>query len=216
MVLLRDQAETWLRRGAEAGDPVAAHELGDTLVGTGREDEALLWYRKAAAAGRREVAVSLGALLSSWRAPEADVWLCYAAARGDARGTGELGVHLSWEPEADEVKLVPYYQQAAHAGDASAAFNLGQWMARQDRFDEAMELYRQALQGGVPGVERAIGALLDLRGKVAEAKDWYHRAAVADTYRWAGTANLISLPEVLPALAQPPDGTTPDPDTVKE
>ncbi|WP_158713447.1 tetratricopeptide repeat protein [Streptomyces sp. NRRL F-525] len=214
--LLRDQAEAWLRIAAEAGDPVAAHELGDTLVGSGREDEALLWYRRAAAAGRREVAVSLGALLSSWRAPEADVWLCYAAARGDARGAGELGVHLSWEPEADEVKLVPYYQPAAHAGDASAAFNLGQWMARQDRFDEAMELYRQALQGGVSEAETAIGVLLDLQGRMAEAADWYQRVEVADTYRWAGTANPIGLPGVLPEPPRPPDGTTPTPDTVKE
>lgn len=215
-MLLRDQAETWLRRAAEAGDPAAAHELGDMLVGTGREDEALRWYRRAAAAGRREVAASLGALLSRWRAPEADVWLCYAAARGDARATGEVGVHLSWEPEADETKLVPYYQQAAHAGDVSAAFNLGQWMARQDRFDEAMELYRQALQGDIPEVERAIGVLLDLQGNSAEASDWYDRATVADAYRWAGTTNPIGLPEVLPAVAQPPDGTTYTPDTVRE
>ncbi|WP_411978455.1 Rv3235 family protein [Streptomyces sp. N50] len=59
--LLRDQAETWLRQAADAGNAAAAHQLGDMLVGTGREGEALRWYRKAAAAGRREVAASRGA-----------------------------------------------------------------------------------------------------------------------------------------------------------
>ncbi|MGX9883426.1 tetratricopeptide repeat protein [Streptomyces sp. NPDC002276] len=203
---LRDRAEAWLRRAAEAGDPAAAHELGDMLVGTGREDEALRWYRKAAAAGRREVAVSLGALLSRWRDPEADVWLRYAAAWGDARAAGELGVHLSWGPAADETKVVPLYQRAAHAGDANAAHNLGLWMVGQGRFDEAMELYRQALDGGVTDAERSIGRLLELRGRAAEAEAWYDKAA---------TANPIGLPAALPP--PPPEGErTPTPDTVKK
>ncbi|WP_416965351.1 tetratricopeptide repeat protein, partial [Streptomyces sp. Agncl-13] len=177
--LLRGQAETWLRKAAEDGDPVAAHALGDVLVGVGREDEALRWYRKAASAGRHEVAVGLGALLSRWRDPEAKVWLSYAAAWGDPRAAGELGVHLSWEPEADEAEVVPLYQRAAHAGDANAAHNLGLWMVRQGRFDEAMELYHQAVEGGVTDAERSIAQLLEAQGKPAEAQDWYRRAATA-------------------------------------
>lgn len=203
--LLRGQAETWLRKAAEDGDPVAAHALGDVLIGTGREDEALRWYRQAAAAGRHEVAVGLGALLSRWRDPEAKVWLSYAAAWGDPRAVGELGVHLSWEPEADEAEVVPLYQRAAHAGDANAAHNLGLWMVRQGRFDEAMELYHQALEGGVTDAERSIAQLLEVQGKPVEAQDWYRRAA---------TANPIGLPASLPP---PPEGDRiPTPDTVRE
>jgi TPR repeat protein len=212
--VLRDQAETWLRGAAEAGDPEAAHRLGDMLVGTGREDEAIRWYRKAAAAGRREVALSLGALLSRWRDPEARVWLSYAAAWGDARATGELGVHLSWEPERDEAEVVSLYERAARAGDANAAHNLGLWMVGQSQiqghgpvpFEEAMALYRQALDGGVTDVELSIARLLELQGKLAEAQAWYRRAA---------DANPTGLPAVFPP--PPPEGdVTPVPDTVTE
>jgi TPR repeat protein len=212
--VLRDQAETWLRGAAEAGDPEAAHRLGDMLVGTGREDEAIRWYRKAAAAGRREVALSLGALLSRWRDPEARVWLSYAAAWGDARATGELGVHLSWEPERDEAEVVSLYERAARAGDANAAHNLGLWMVGQSQiqghgpvpFEEAMALYRQALDGGVTDVELSIARLLELQGKLAEAQAWYRRAA---------DANPTGLPAAFPP--PPPEGdVTPVPDTVTE
>ncbi|WP_405860459.1 tetratricopeptide repeat protein [Streptomyces sp. NBC_01515] len=203
--VLRDQAEAWLRKAAAAGNAVAAHELGDMLVGTGREDEALRWYRKAAAAGRREVAVSLGVLLSRWRDSEADVWLRHAAAWGEARGAGELGLYLSWQPEPDAEKIILLLQQAACAGDATAAHNLGACMVEEDRFDEAMELYRQALDGGVTDAERSIAELLELQGKSAEAQDWYRRAA---------TANPIGLPAALPP--PPEDAPTPTPDTVKE
>lgn len=203
--LLRGQAETWLRQGAEAGDAAAAHELGDMLVGAGREDEALRWYRKAAAAGRREVALSIGALLSRWHDPEAYIWLSYAAAWGDARAAGELGGYLSWEPEVDETKVVLLYRRAAHAGDANAAHNLGRWMIRKGRFGEAMELYRKALDGGVTDAELSIAGLLELQGKSAEAQDWFRRAA---------TANPVGLPASLPPAPEGP--LTPTPDTVTE
>ncbi|WP_405992831.1 sel1 repeat family protein [Streptomyces sp. NBC_00986] len=206
--LLRDRAETWLCQAAEAGDPAAAHELGDMLVGTGREDEALRWYRKAAAAGRREVAASLGTLLRSWRDPEADSWLRYAAAWGDARGAGEMGIQLSWVPGGDEAEMGRFFRQAADGGDANAARNLGVLLEESGRFEEAMARYHQALQGGVVDAEKSIGQLLYRQGETAEAEVWLRRAAIA---------NPTGLPAALPPPPpQPEADPAPTPDTVKE
>ena len=205
--LLRDRAEAWLRQAAEAGDPAAAHELGDMLVGTGREDEALRWYRKSAAAGRREVAASLGTLLRSWRDPEADSWLRYAAAWGDARGAGEIGIQLSWVPGGNGAEMERFFRQAADGGDANAARNLGLRLEESGRFEEAMARYHQALQGGVVDAEKSIAQLLFRQGKTAEAEEWLRRAAIA---------NPTGLPAALPPPPQPQPEDDPTPDTVRE
>lgn len=204
--LLRKRAEHWLRVAAEAGDGAAAHQLGDMLVGTGREDEALSCYYKAAFAGRREVAASLGTLLSSWRDPEAEIWLRYGAAWGDARAAGELGLYLSRQDEQGEAEMDRFFQQAAEGGDANGARNLGLSREKQGRFDEAMALYRQALEGGIMDTETSIGLLLQKQGKPEEAEEWLRKAAAT---------NPTGLPETLPP---PPPRHTPteSPDTVKE
>jgi TPR repeat protein len=58
-----DQAETWLRRAADAGDFDAMPSLALLLVKRGDHDEAEIWARKAAEAGHSGAMVSLGLLL---------------------------------------------------------------------------------------------------------------------------------------------------------
>ncbi|MGW6904898.1 hypothetical protein [Streptomyces sp. NPDC054940] len=203
--LLRDRAEHWLRVAAEAGDGAAAHELGDLLVGPGYEDEAIRWYRRSAAAGHREVAGSLGAILSSWREPEAEPWLRYAGAWGDERAIGLLAVHLSHDDLADSAELLRLYRQAMEGGDGSSARNLGDALEAMGRLDEAMECYRLAYDRGTVDVEADIAKLLQRQGKIAEAEEWFRRAAAAKP---SG---------LLDRLPTPPDHTpTTPPDTVRE
>ncbi|MGI5375990.1 tetratricopeptide repeat protein [Streptomyces sp. CA-251387] len=203
--LLRDRAEHWLRRAAEAGEAVAAHELGDMLVGDGRDDEAVTWYRLAATAGRREVAASMGTVLSGWRDPEAEIWLRYGAQWGDARAAAELAFLLSRQPGHDEAEVEGLNRQAAEAGDRNAAHHLGRSLEHQGRFDEAMAWYQQAHAKANPDATRSIGELLLRQGKPEEAEEWLRKAAAA---------NPTGLPETLP----PPPGRAPTtaPDTVKE
>ncbi|MFI7414936.1 hypothetical protein ACIBU0_40505 [Streptomyces sp. NPDC049627] len=203
--LLRERAEYWLRTAAEAGDGAAAHELGDMLVGAGREDEAERWYLKAVHVGHHEVAASMGTLLSSWRHPEAEVWLRYGAEWGDPRAAAELAFYLSCQTEHDKDEVDRFYRQAAESGDANAARALGASMERQGRFDDAMALYRQALGGDTPGAAKAIGLLLKKQGKSAEADEWLSKADTADSA------------DLLKTLPLPPRSThTAPPDTVEE
>ncbi|WP_414820499.1 FumA C-terminus/TtdB family hydratase beta subunit [Streptomyces tricolor] len=134
----RARAERWLRTAAEAGDGAAAHELGDLLVGPGHEDEAIRWYRRSAAAGHREVAGSLGSLLGRWGEQEAEEWLRYATAWGDARAANDLGVFLANVKKAAETEKEPLYRQAAEGGDASATVNLGVTLEFLGRDEEAL------------------------------------------------------------------------------
>ncbi|MFJ9868281.1 tetratricopeptide repeat protein [Streptomyces sp. NPDC101165] len=201
----RDHAERWLRTAAEAGEGAAAHELGDMLVGPGREDEALRWYRKAAAAGHREVAGSLGNLLYYWHEREAEDWLRYAAAWGDARAVNCLGVYLDTEKDADETEKEPLYRQAAEGGDPSAAVNLGEALENLGRDEEALSWYLKGHERGAVYAELRLAELLRKQGKDAEAEEWFRRAASLD-------------PEGVPASLPAPPGHTPtgDPDTVEE
>ncbi|MGI5455437.1 tetratricopeptide repeat protein [Streptomyces sp. CA-249302] len=205
--LLRRRAERWLRTAAEAGDWTAAHELADMLAGTGREGEAIRWLRRAAIAGHREVAGSLGTLLSRWWAEEAKGhdWLRYAVAWGDARAASELGAQLSWRTDCDMAEVERLYRQAVDGGDADATRNLGIWWEGQGRSDEAMALYQQALGQGVTDTEDLIAELLRKQGRTAEAEEWFRRAAEANP------------PDLLESLPKPPGHPATDPpDTVDE
>ncbi|WP_335618124.1 tetratricopeptide repeat protein [Lentzea guizhouensis] len=57
-----EQAETFLRRAAEAGHPPAAADLGAVLLASSRADEARGWLETALAAGIRQAGINLGIL----------------------------------------------------------------------------------------------------------------------------------------------------------
>ncbi|WP_225840158.1 tetratricopeptide repeat protein [Streptomyces sp. NK08204] len=201
----RSQAERWLRAAAEAGNGAAAHELGDMVVGSGREDEAFHWYLKAVAAGHHQVAGSLGVLLSNWAVPEAEKWLRYGMEWGDVRAANSLGVFLSNVKHDDEAETEPVFRQAAEGGNPSAAVNLGLELEDLGREEEALTWYRKGHERGAAYAELRIAELLMKEGKNEEAADWFRRAAAVD-------------PQGIPESFPPPPGRAhaPEPDTVKE
>ncbi|MET9445552.1 hypothetical protein [Streptomyces cinerochromogenes] len=200
----RARAEHWLRAAAEAGDGAAAHELGDMLVGPGREEEALRWYRRAAATGHREVAGSLGSLLGSWNNPEAEEWLRYAAAWGDVRAANDLGFFLDTTKRGEVAEVETLYRQAAEGGDAAGAANLGVVLESLGRHEEAASWYRTGHERGATYAAQHLSQLLRKQGKDAEADAWLREAAVG--------------PKGLPATLPPPPPAPPadGPDTVEE
>jgi predicted negative regulator of RcsB-dependent stress response len=89
-----EEAETWLRTGADAGDIRAASNLGTVLSMEGREEEAETWLRTAADDSHTGAAFNLGNLLyNQRRLEEAETWWRTAADAGDTRAAAAL-VHL--------------------------------------------------------------------------------------------------------------------------
>jgi TPR repeat protein len=167
--------------------------------------EALRWYYRAAVAGRPEAAGSLGVQLSLGRHPGAEVWLRYAADRGDARAASMLAAHLSRQGDSDEAEVERLYRQAAEGGSAPGARNLGIILERRGELDAAMKWYLQAHEAGALGTEGLIGNLLQRQGKPRESEEWLLRAA---------DMAMTRLPDTLPL---PPGRAFPTPaDTVEE
>jgi TPR repeat protein len=90
---------------------------------------------------------------------------------------------VTWEEAAEAVTL---FAQAANAGHADAAYNLGVCFRRGigvdvDR-DKAHELYRAAAEKGHPSAQFALGSLLvELADEesLRQAARWYELAAAA-------------------------------------
>ncbi|MDO0914317.1 hypothetical protein QQM39_26850 [Streptomyces sp. DT2A-34] len=175
------------------------------VLGTGRDDEAVRWYRRAAEAGHPEVALKLGKLFSQWGRPEAEAWLRYASDWGDPRAANTLAIHLSGTESFDEAEVEALFRRAAEGGIRSAMVNLGALLEKEGQYAEARSWYLAAERQGYPFAARHIAQLLLTQGKEEEAADWRRRAAAVD-------------PEGLPESLPPPPGHTPTTpaDTVKE
>jgi cell division septation protein DedD len=121
------------RTSAVAGDADAQFNLGQAYkLGRGVKtdlDEALVWYRKAAAQGHLQAADSCGHLLHYLqKIPEALPFLIASSERGEPRAQYLLatelfnGVHI----EKDWVRSYTLMTRAASAGMASASRSLAQ------------------------------------------------------------------------------------------
>ncbi len=101
--------------------------------------DAILWHRRAAAAGHPEAAFELHAMYAQGIGTEPDPdeshgWLVRAADRGNARALANLGgMYFTGNVvERDVGKGISYYQRAAEAGHGRAAAVLGVVYARGD------------------------------------------------------------------------------------
>jgi TPR repeat protein len=132
--------ESWLRRAALAGEPVAAAMVGDIYARHGdlppNYAEAVIWLRRAAEAGHTGAAKMLGHLLLEGvgLAPdpeEAARWLRLAIAGGETEAWNDLArLALAGQvPEADRRTTFRWFREQAEAGDLTAAFNLGLCLA---------------------------------------------------------------------------------------
>lgn len=133
------EADGWMARAADNGDPVARYNLAVQLL-AGEPD--------AAAISKAE-----GLLLAS-------------AETGFAPATTRLGA-LYWrrpqlvaeDADTGRRRAVDLWIRAADLGDANAFFNLGEVARAQGEIAQAREYYQQAAERGNAGAAEALGAL---------------------------------------------------------
>lgn len=142
------QAARWLKRAAEAGQPVAQNYLG-VLYRTGQgvaqsRTEAARWFEMAALQGNRPAMANLGKL------------------------------HAAWDEKGNYAVAARWFVRAASFGDADSAFNLAVLYERgagvpQSRFDAYKWYAVAAAKGDAPAALRAkqIGSLMALPERAA-------------------------------------------------
>lgn len=159
----KEKAVELLRKGADLADPYLTWSLGDALYyGEGVEkstEEAVKYYKVAAALGQAEAMTALG--------------VYYIEDAIDA-------------PNYE--KAVPYYQQAANQGEPNALHNLGVCFSNGNgvkRSDsKAYALFLAAAKLGHDEAQFKVGwSLLNGVGTkvdIKEARTWLYRAAEND------------------------------------
>ncbi|MDT9686019.1 hypothetical protein RND61_28695 [Streptomyces sp. TRM76323] len=172
--LLRDRAMGWLRKGADEGDPEAAHHLGDLLFGLGDDQGALKHYVDAFEAEYAEVAGSLGAYhLYRGDSLLAEIFFRRAADAGDTRREGHLARHDPVTPEGTEEYLREF---SWHPMDAT---HLGAFLEGRGDRDQARTWYEKGFELGDPYGAFLLARLLEKEGRKDEAAAWMRKAADA-------------------------------------
>ncbi|MDX8482051.1 tetratricopeptide repeat protein [Mesorhizobium sp. VK24D] len=187
--------EAWARRAALAGNPEAAHLLGERYVKGPQPDfaEAALWYRHGAEAGHQEAARALASLYLSGNGVAQDAeegmrWLRAAANGGSRASQLDLAnlVLAGAGDREDGINVAGWFVASASSGDLIAAFNLGLCFAegvgvRKDQ-ERAVQWMRRAAEG-VAHAQYMYGRMLqDGRGVVSDLKQarfWFEQAANA-------------------------------------
>ncbi|GGQ03409.1 sel1 repeat family protein [Streptomyces roseolilacinus] len=186
--LLRDRAEGWLRRAADAGDLDGLGLLAEQYFGAGRVGEAFDLCLRAAEKRYAPIAGLYGATLRFMGPEEAsDVLLRRAADAGDERwgdGTRRTGAyeevvgffegdarrdhamdatHLGavLEGHGDLVWARAWYQKGFELGDAYGAFRMARLLAKEGDEEEAALWMRQAAEAGHPGAVQALNGGAD-------------------------------------------------------
>ena len=178
-----DAAERHLRRGADAGDLAAAHELAMLLADTARRDEALALLRRTADLGFDPAALALGRLLAAGgEAAEAETFLRIAAEAGVPGADDELvdvlEARLAAADSAGDADAVRRERAALDTfGGERAWLALGQRAWRQQRFDEAVAVLRKAADTGSVAAMMTIAEVHAENDRLNEAYDWYLKAA---------------------------------------
>lgn len=121
-------AEPILRREAERGSDVAQFKLGNVLDRTGREEEAIVFLRKAVEAGNADAMINLGSRVGF---DEGVDLYERAIAAGVPSGVACLGHHL-WNNGQKE-RARDLLEDAAKKGDAYAAGRLAAQLSRKVR-----------------------------------------------------------------------------------
>ncbi|TJZ42523.1 sel1 repeat family protein [Streptomyces piniterrae] len=174
--LLRDRAERWLRAGMGGGSPEAAHRLGDLLLGSGDEDDALACYIEAIDAGYPQVAASFARLGLLWNdREEAEVWFRRAADAGDWQAQMTLRHTLGPRRRVEDAERE--LRESAEEDKPLAAANLGVLLEMRGRPDEARTWHLKAYETGDPYGAFRLAELHKKDGETAEAQAWYRKAA---------------------------------------
>lgn len=126
-----EKAESWFRRGAEAGHDFSQYALGKLLQSQKRMEEAVSWYEKAAAQGNSYAAYRLGKLYLEGKDVPKDVaraveYLTQSAEQGNQYAQYALGkLYLMGEEVArDRKQAYSWLSASAFQGNEHAQFFL--------------------------------------------------------------------------------------------
>ena len=147
----------------DAGFTVAAHQLGkcwrDGMGVLPDDEQAELWFRRAAQAGHDFSQYALGKLLQSQkRMEEAVSWYEKAAAQGNSYAAYRLGkLYLEGtDIPKDTVKAVEYLSDAAQEGNQYAQYTLGKlYLTGEDVSQDREQAYSWFWESASQGNEYA-------------------------------------------------------------
>jgi TPR repeat protein len=165
----QDQAEAfrWFHKAAEQGDPYAQRDLAICYrMGEGVDRdavEALKWDRKSAEQGHP--------------AAQRDLGLYYASGEG---------------VDKDEAEAMRWFRRAAEQRDRYSQWRLGVMLELRNKVAEAVPLYRQAAEQGLPEAQLCLAGCY-LQGRGVE-KD------LAESYKWVALSQPGGLPMSTNAL----------------
>jgi TPR repeat protein len=156
------------------------------------ENQAVLWYRKAAEQGDAEAQFELGFIYANGQGVPKDdklalTWYSKAAEQGHKTAQNNLGAmyHNGQGVPRDYEQAIAWYRKAADQGEAIAQFNLGYLYVNgqgvpQDA-KQAAEWYQKAAEQGNASAQVKIGLMYNNGYGVPqdhqEAVAWYRKAA---------------------------------------
>jgi tetratricopeptide (TPR) repeat protein len=175
----RDEAITWLKERAAAGDRAAADKVTDLLVREGRGVEAIAWLRHRTSAGDADAAKKAATMLrEAGRIDEMITWLTEEA----RPGWGALMEAADTLREMGRTAAaITFYQRAADAAGIGstwlqAATRVIELFRRQDRVDQAIGWLKAQAAAGEHEALQEVASLLAQAGRIDEALVFWGRA----------------------------------------
>ena len=183
-------AESAYRDAAEAGNVVAAFQLGVILQTRGSYELAAAAYAPAAAGGDTEAVLNLAILLAYelGRPDEAIALLRELALLGDVRGWLELGMLYAHQGGFTEAESV---LRKALDDEPRAHMALGSVLSAMDRHEEALTSYRAAVAGQIDGAWSGVAWELMRLGRLEAAEDAATRGVAAQDSGAGGVLGVI-------------------------
>ncbi|MHB9148241.1 MAG: tetratricopeptide repeat protein [Candidatus Amoebophilus sp.] len=172
------------------------------------QDQAIHWYRKAAAGKNKDAQYKLGVAYLYGQGVGKDVkraanWFIQAAENGHVEAAyllAELYEQALPGIRKDIAKAFVWYQVASEKGCAKAFNKLGDFYVRgipglvQQDYTEAWKAYVQAAEQGYPTAQRNIGFLyengLGVQQDYQQAFNWYQASAVVGQEGALGKAHM--------------------------
>ncbi|NKY88160.1 SEL1-like repeat protein [Nocardia veterana] len=150
------EAEELFRQAFEAGDPVAAHDLGMLLATRGDDAGAEEWVRRAAELGVPDSAFELGCLEQRRNdLIAAEHWYRRAADNGHRDSLLNLGILR--QDRGDHAEAIACFTRAWEMGADKAAFNLGRLYDDGGDPESATIWYGRAAERGNGGAAFNLG-----------------------------------------------------------
>ncbi len=159
-----------------AGNLRSWWELAHMLQETGRAEEAITFYQRAAEAGEsRALRLAAQLLQEAGRAEEAITFYQLAAEAGDFRALRRAAQLLRRAGRAEEA--ITWLRSRAEAGDTEAQEQAVQLLRIANRAEEAISWLRSRAEAGDTDALRLAAQLLQEAGRAEEAIIFYQRAA---------------------------------------